>query len=938
MTDLSPGSDTPAGAKLASSAIHPAVARSRGYLYAGPGDELRTVRATRFHMPSPNWGFPRLLRMATAQAGGVMIMPWYRPGDPQTAATLQARPDQPVDVGKSGQQAKYLFPKGAEAMIDVHPALPRRWLSDTNVPLVVTEGLLKGDAFISAMINDLDPDVTDDELTSALNALPPQRRYVVATIYGATAWHGLTDWNDLPRRDRDIFIAFDADITVNRAVNREAHYLHKWITNAEGRMWVIQVPAPVGSHDGIDDYLASGGTIDDLLDHITGEVPDLVGDLHEAGKAYVVDDGLRTVLARYDAASRQVVDDPLIDVGGWVEAIEIKRVPTETEILAGAIDPTNGEKATSADRSVRLHVRYIDPDRGESDDEIIGPEKILSVSPDKWDRYPVEIPTEVSLVPEWPPPMPWLAAIKRHTEEEHPRPGVEMRSTSNGWVPGTCGLPIFVLGASVVGANDTVRLSPDRLKVPGIDRFGLNDPGQTWRQRAAECLPTVVGTMLGRGAWTDPGVALITLCAGLRPTMPLRPRTTLFYVGSRGAGKSWSASKANCFWARYPGAVNPRNAGGSASDTAYAIETAIGRMPMWVVDDLAPDSSRGAAENRESAVSAMVRAVANGASRNRMNANGTPRETMPPRALMIVTAENSLGVSSARDRVVPVTIQPGSLGPPEAVEAVSELFDTTTDPSDLTACTIRYLLHRAQDAGWDDVIDYSRKCQGGIDRRITEVLESRDLDKGAATRFREMAADLLCPAIMLRHLAKEADIADHPDLAPLFNDAALTAALEIVVGAVIERRHYTPGAQLVEAVRALLSSGKAHVVAFDGTCPVQGEGSASINSALGWSTDSAGTQRPGGSAIGYYAPDDGGRDGTVLIRTTPAFAEVRRHYPDLVPPGSKCRETFRAVWAEGLADYKGAQSGLSVVYYRNGIPRRGVPLSMRLLLGLDEEE
>lgn len=64
-----------------------------------------------------------------------------------------------------------------------------------------------------------------------------------------------------------------------------------------------------------------------------------------------------------------------------------------------------------------------------------------------------------------------------------------------------------------------------------IERFGLEDPGEAWHQAGPEDLVEVVEAMLGSGAWTNPGIALMTLAAGLRPALPRRYRTSMFLSG-----------------------------------------------------------------------------------------------------------------------------------------------------------------------------------------------------------------------------------------------------------------------------------------------------------------------------------------------------------------------------------------------------------------------
>ncbi|WP_176702784.1 DUF3854 domain-containing protein [Actinomyces vulturis] len=912
--------------KLDSSGIHPAIASSRNYVVSEDKNDIQeSIEATTYAPPSRSWYGYRQLSKCTA-GGPVLLMPWYCPGD-NKPTLLQFRPDEPL-TNKDGSQSKYVIVKNSPTILDVHPCVPEEWLSDENVRLLIVEGLLKADSFLSAMVAGLDENATPEQITEHLRSLPPQERTVPVAIFGVTTWRNCAQWASLPRRNRNVYLAFDADVETNHNVYNQARQFFDFLESSRATPWLVRLSS-VGAKDkdGIDDYLASGGLPGDIIASATVELPDPPAAAAEVGKPYVSENGCAVEVVKIDPLTGSGTVKRLIDVGGHIDAIELQRAPSQAEIVNGLIDETDSGRSTSDDRMVRLHVGWIDPDLGETSGYIIGPERMLQVSPDRWDRLHVEVPFGVAATPGWPPTREWLDAVKRETQLNWPKPTAEVRCTVNGWVPGTSGLPVFVLGKSVIGSNSTVALSPSRLNVPMIDRFGLEDPGENWQEKAREVLPEVVYTMLSKGAWTNKGVAMMTMSAGLRPALPLRPKTTLFYVGSRGAGKSWSGSKISGFWARYPDAFNPRSAGGSANDTYASLEHAVGWMPVWVADDLAPDTSRSAAENRESSISSIVRAIANGQGRSRMRPDGSVRETILPRALLVVTAENSLGVSSARDRVVPVVIEPGSLGSQQGVDCVNDLFSLTTLPSDLSACMIRYILSIAQERSWEGAVDFIRKCFEGIDRRTVEFLEAQGLDKGAATRFREMAADLLSPIIVLRNMAKTVGLADDDRISDLFDEDVLGKALGIVVDAVRERAHFAPGEQMLEALRSLLSSGKAHVIPENSAAPFSGNES-KFNTDLGWSFDQSRGWTPSGVRIGWYDKEND----CVIFSMTSAFTEASKHFSHLVPPGTKCREVFKAMEAEGLVHYKGKQKGgPNYMFKLSNQQVRGVPVPLKII-------
>ena len=73
-----------------------------------------------------------------------LLIPVYSPcGE---IATYQYRPDEPRI--KDGKPIKYETPTGTRMVLDVYP-FAREMLGDPSVPLLITEGIKKGDALVS---------------------------------------------------------------------------------------------------------------------------------------------------------------------------------------------------------------------------------------------------------------------------------------------------------------------------------------------------------------------------------------------------------------------------------------------------------------------------------------------------------------------------------------------------------------------------------------------------------------------------------------------------------------------------------------------------------------------------------------------------------------------------------------------------------------------
>lgn len=73
-----------------------------------------------------------------------MLIPVWSPNE--EIVIYQYRPDEPRI--KDGKPVKYETPTGTRMVLDVHP-FAREMLGDPSVPLLITEGIKKGDALVS---------------------------------------------------------------------------------------------------------------------------------------------------------------------------------------------------------------------------------------------------------------------------------------------------------------------------------------------------------------------------------------------------------------------------------------------------------------------------------------------------------------------------------------------------------------------------------------------------------------------------------------------------------------------------------------------------------------------------------------------------------------------------------------------------------------------
>jgi hypothetical protein len=225
---------------LLDSAIEPSIARERKY---------RTEH-TKAHL--------KRLGFSDSQARvPALLIPLYNVrGDP---AGYQLRPDEPRVV--DGDLVKYETPKGMGMVIDVHPQIscsrasqnpnahlpgePLRLespplLGDGSVPLVVTEGVRKGDAGVSIGL-------------------------CTIAVLGVWSWRGrnaaggftaLADWENITLKSRATFIAFDSDVMLKREVYKALVRLKPFLESRGAAVRLIYLPpGEHGKKVGLDDFI-----------------------------------------------------------------------------------------------------------------------------------------------------------------------------------------------------------------------------------------------------------------------------------------------------------------------------------------------------------------------------------------------------------------------------------------------------------------------------------------------------------------------------------------------------------------------------------------------------------------------------------------------------------------------------------------------------------
>lgn len=159
----------------------------------------------------------------------------------------QLRPDGPRI--KDGKALKYETPLKARMALDVPPGV-RAHLGNPGMPLFITEGVRKADAAAS-------------------------KGLCCVALLGVWNWRGtngdggkvaLPDWESVALNGRQTYIVFDSDVMLKPEVHGALARLKGFLEQRGASVAPVYLPAgPAGAKVGLDDYLAAGRNVDELL-------------------------------------------------------------------------------------------------------------------------------------------------------------------------------------------------------------------------------------------------------------------------------------------------------------------------------------------------------------------------------------------------------------------------------------------------------------------------------------------------------------------------------------------------------------------------------------------------------------------------------------------------------------------------------------------------
>ena len=180
---------------------------------------------------------------AQRQTPGILMPLWGVDG--KGVVGYQFRPDNPR-LNAKGKPVKYETPLGASNHLDCPPRCQKQ-LKDPLIPLWITEGIKKVDCL--ATLGETVLGVTG-----------------VWNWKGKNEVGGITITNDfdyIALNGRTVYIVYDSDLITNRSVMLALRRLAEHLSSKGAKVFIVHLPQDSANKVGIDDFIASGHTVDE---------------------------------------------------------------------------------------------------------------------------------------------------------------------------------------------------------------------------------------------------------------------------------------------------------------------------------------------------------------------------------------------------------------------------------------------------------------------------------------------------------------------------------------------------------------------------------------------------------------------------------------------------------------------------------------------------
>src|SRR5699024_9729029 len=407
--------------------------------------------------------------------------------------------------------------------------------------------------------------------------VPQNKRVLILSLVGVQNFKQNPEWYPISLSNSSVWLAFDGDAASNLQVWKAANDMLTFLSEskhvAPDRLHFVDL-SPVetdsGEKVGIDDFLSDHGTWKDIAGLLTEELPPMPPktiDDEEIGTTRMTEDSTALVRIEADEVNGGRVEVPLVGIGGRIKHTLSGRTPTSAETNDWAYDETVARSLVHREVSIEVtwrdgsedgSVHPLDKSADIKTGYIVGPVEMLNYPPDRWAttfRKDMHIDLDVLRHQAWPPSgksgigEEWLSALKKNRYRDQLTVD---KWTTMGWVPvkGREGRPQFVLGGEQIigemGADDTSEPSVsgvDDSAVKDASKFHLDVPKAKvgtpeYNAIVKDAIERVMDVFVDDTPWIDSRIGAMIFASALRPVIPTKTNSVLYFVGAPKSGKA----------------------------------------------------------------------------------------------------------------------------------------------------------------------------------------------------------------------------------------------------------------------------------------------------------------------------------------------------------------------------------------------------------------
>jgi hypothetical protein len=770
-------------------------------------------------------------------------------------ALYQTRADEPRIV--AGKAVKYETPRGSRMVLDVPPTCFHD-LGNPGVPLFVTEGVRKADAAASIGLCCID-------------------------VIGVWSWRGtnesggktaLADWDSIALNDRVVYIVFDSDVMTKVGVYGALARLKAFLEGRHAHVQLIYLPSgPGGTKVGLDDYLAAGHGIDDMLALATTELRPAPGADAPAGSPYR---DTPAGLVWDKPTANGIVATPLTNFRARIVAQVVEDDGAEQRWLLeieGVLGPRTARfgLAASAFNAMNWPTEHL------------GANAVTYAGMGLRDQAKVAIQLLSGDVPE-------------RTVYTH----LGWREIGGEWA--------YLHGGGAIGPLGPVGGVETRLE-GALARYVLPGP-----PTGAE-LQTAVRASLRLLELAPDRVSVPLLAATYRAILGASD----FSVHLAGPTGTFKTELAALVQQHFGAAMDSRNLPGSWSSTGNLLEAVAfaAKDAVFVVDDFAPAGSAGDIQRLHRDADRLLRAQGNSAGRGRMRADTTLRPSKPPRGLVVSTGEDVPRGQSLRARVLVLEVDPGDV-----------------DVAVLSACQADAAagLYSAAMAGFiGSIAGRYGAIRAGLRAEIVR-LRGQALGSRAHRRTPEIVANLAIGFDQFLAFAEAVGVIEPHEHVALSKRCWLALG-QAAAGQADYQAASEPGSRFLELLAAAISSGRAHIAGEDGGVPPNPGAWGWRKETQGAGAFGQDVWRPGHERVGWVVEDDHGHD--LFLEPEASFAAAQSMGRDTGDPLAVQPKTLHRRLAQAglLLSVEAARGRLTIRRTLGGARRYVLHLSASVLEG-----